>query len=784
LLLKPRFYTLGVLLGESEKILSGEFLSASAILQGLNDVQKSAVQTTEGPVLILAGAGSGKTNVLTRRIAYLLNVNNVSPFHLLAVTFTNKAAEEMKHRVERLVGADSRKIWIGTFHSIFGKILRFEADKIGYSKNYTIYDAEDQLNAVKVSMEFLNISQELYSPNLMRSKINRAKNTFETPAHLKRTADNPIDEKAALIYEDYERRLKKSNAFDFDDLIIKPIELFQAYPDVLHFYQEKFRYIHIDEYQDTNRAQYILMNMLALKYKNICVVGDDDQSIYGWRHADIGNILNFEKDYPDAKVYKLEQNYRSSQNILKAASEVVKNNVMRKGKTLWTQKSEGSLITILECGDDRVEARAIAQIIQEEIHTHKRKFSDFAMLYRTNAQTRVLEEALRQYTIPYVIVGGLRFYERKEIKDILSYLKLIANPSDAISLKRVINYPTRGIGKTTMEKLEEFSEARNMTLFDTLLHVRQFGAGWLQERATVSIQHFTDFIQKYRELKEQMALSEWVRILIEEIGILKTFKQENTVEAITRYENVVELMTAIGEFSLKFDPLENEENMLDAFLKDVALVTDIDQLDETKNAVSLMTIHSSKGLEFPVVIVAGLEEGLFPHENSVENESQLEEERRLFYVSVTRAQRELYLSFAKRRMRFNNIFTTYPSRFLEEIPKEVTRLQKANSTYGEMGLDGESNLDRKMSRFGSRRRSSEAKTNGSRSLKDVSQEMLEQAQVSEMKYRLGQHVEHPTFGSGRITESEGLGDKQKVTILFSDGIERRLMVKYANLMLR
>jgi DNA helicase-2/ATP-dependent DNA helicase PcrA len=750
----------------------------------LNDVQKSAVEATDGPLLVLAGAGSGKTNVLTRRIAYLLQVNKVSPFHVLAVTFTNKAAEEMKQRVERLVGADSRKIWIGTFHSIFGKVLRFEADKLGYSKNYTIYDTEDQLNAIKASMEFLNISQELYSPNLMRSKITRAKNLFESPAHLKKIADNPVDEKAGLIYEDYDRRLKRSNAFDFDDLIIKPIELFHAFPDVLQFYQDKFRYIHIDEYQDTNKAQYLLVKMLAAKYKNICVVGDDDQSIYGWRHADIGNILNFEKDYPHTRVFKLEQNYRSSQNILKAASEVVKNNVMRKNKTLWTQKSEGSLVNVIECSDDRTEARAVAQIVQNEIHENKRKFSDFAVLYRTNAQSRVLEEAMRQYTIPYLIVGGLRFYERKEIKDILSYLRLIANPADAISLKRVVNYPTRGIGKTTMERLEEFSEARQLTLFETLRQARQFGAGWIQEKTAQSIQLFVEMILKYRELKETMALSEWVRILIEEIGLLRIFKQENTIESIARYENVMELMNAIGEFSMKFDPQENQENMLDAFLKDVALVTDIDQFDETKNAVSLMTIHSSKGLEFPVVIVAGVEEGLFPHENSVENAAQLEEERRLFYVSVTRAQRELYLSFAKQRMYFNNIYSTYPSRFLEEIPKEVTQRHKAAGIYSELGLDGESNLDRKMSRISSRKRSVEEKHGRSRSLKDVSDEMLTQAHSAELKYRSGQRVEHPTFGAGRITESEGLGDKQKVTILFNDGTERRLMVKYANLMLR
>ncbi len=688
----------------------------------------------------------------------------------------------MRQRVDRLVGTESRKIWIGTFHAIFGKVLRFEAEKIGYSNNYTIYDAEDQLNAIKASMEFLNISQELYSPNLMRAKITRAKNLFESPAQMKRTADNPIDEKAALIYEDYDRRLKRSNAFDFDDLIIKPIELFHQFPDVLAFYQDKFRYIHIDEYQDTNKAQYLLIKMLAAKYQNICVVGDDDQSIYGWRHADIGNILNFEKDYPQTRVFKLEQNYRSSQNILKAASEVVKNNVLRKDKTLWTQKAEGSPVSVIECSDDRTEARAVAQIIQEEIHTHKRKFSDFAVLYRTNAQSRVIEDAMRQYTIPYVIVGGLRFYERKEIKDILSYLRLIANPADAISLKRVVNYPPRGIGKTTLERLEEFAEMRRVTLFDALQQARPFGAGWLQERTAASIQHFTEMVHKYRELMQGMALSEWVRILIEEIGLLRIFKQENTIESIARYENVLELMNAIGEFSIKFDPQENHENMLDAFLKEVALVTDVDQFDETKNAVSLMTIHSSKGLEFPVVILAGVEEGLFPHENSVENAAQLEEERRLFYVGATRAQRELYLSFAKRRLHFNNLYSTYQSRFLEEIPKEVIRWQKASGTYSEMSLDGQSALDKKMPRIGSRKRA--GAENGSRSLKDMSDDMLQQAQTTELKYRSGQRVEHPTFGAGRITESEGLGDKQKVTILFNDGTERRLMVKYANLMLR
>jgi DNA helicase-2/ATP-dependent DNA helicase PcrA len=755
---------------------------SDGLLYELNDVQKLAAQTVEGPVLILAGAGSGKTSVLTRRIAYLLSAKKISPFHVLAVTFTNKAADEMKRRVERLVGPESRKIWIGTFHSIFGKILRLEADKIGYSRNYTIYDSEDQLNLVKVSMEFLSLSQELYPANLMRAKIGKAKNTFQSPGQMKQTADNPIDEKAAIVCEEYERRLKKSNAFDFDDLIIKPIELFHAHPEVLAFYQDKFRYIHIDEYQDTNRAQYILMKMLAEKSKNICVVGDDDQSIYGWRHADIGNILNFEKDYPKAEVFKLEQNYRSTRNILTAASEVVKNNLLRKDKTLWTQKPEGNLVTVLECIDDRAEARGIAQIIKEQIHKHKRKFSDFSILYRTNAQTRVLEDALRQNTIPYTIVGGLRFYERKEIKDILAYLKVIANPADSVSLQRVVNYPTRGIGQSTLEKLAEFSDAENISFFEALMQARRFGTGLLQERTLVSIQSFCECITKYRDLRNQLSLSEWVRILIEEVGLLKMFKLENTIESIARYENVVEFINAVGEFSVKFSLQESEEDVLDAFLKEVALMTDIDQLDETRNAVTLMTIHSSKGLEFPVVIVAGVEEGLFPMESNFDNPQQLEEERRLFYVSATRAQNELYLSFAKRRMRFNNVYRTTFSRFIQEVPSGVVQWEKigCEPVTSDMKFDRDRVRSNERKKYGS----NDSVSRLGKPSRQMSEAMIAQGTLTERTYQPGQFVEHATFGAGRITGCEGFGDKQKVTILFGDGIERRLMVKFANLMLR
>ncbi|MBX7151933.1 UvrD-helicase domain-containing protein [bacterium] len=751
-------------------------------LQELNEVQKNAVRATDGPVLILAGAGSGKTSVLTRRIAYLIAEKKISPFYILAVTFTNKAAEEMKQRVEKLVGSDSRKIWIGTFHSIFGKILRFEAEKIGYGKNYTIYDSDDQLNLIKSTMEFLSISQEMYSPNLMRAKISRSKNTLQSPSQAKRTADNPIDEKAAMVFEEYEKRLLRSNAFDFDDLIIKPIELFQQYPDVLAFYQDKFRFIHIDEYQDTNRAQYLLINMLAQKYKNICVVGDDDQSIYGWRHADIGNILNFEKDYPGTHVFKLEQNYRSTQNILRVASEVVRNNLMRKEKTLWTQKAAGELITVFECEDDRMEAQVIVDTIKTSIHKEKRKFCDFAILCRTNAQTRVIEDALRQHALPYVIVGGVRFYERKEIKDILAYLKVIANPADTISLDRIINFPPRGIGKTTTDKLEDFAMSQNQPLFSALTKVREFGTGWLQERAITSIQGFCDMIKKYRDLNEHMSLSEWVRILIEEIGLLKMYKQENTIESISRYENVIEFMNAISDFSMKFDRSQTDESMLDAFLKEVTLVTDVDQYDERKNAVTIMTIHASKGLEFPVVFVAGLEEGLFPIESSIEYPHQLEEERRLFYVSTTRAQKDLYLCFAKRRMRFNQIYRTMASRFVNEVPADLVKWEK-RTRYAVNEDEAIREFFADSDRSGVRHHT--RKNNGrGKSIAGMTDELISKAAAKTQNFQIGQTVVHATFGKGKILEMDGFGEQQKLTIQFEDGTERRLVVKFANLMIR
>ncbi len=744
------------------------------LLGELNDAQRAAVCATEGPVLILAGAGSGKTNVLTRRIAYLMAEKKVSPFYILAVTFTNKAANEMQERVERHAGEAVRKIWIGTFHSIFGRVLRMDGDKLGYTRHYTIYDSDDQLNLIKLVMETLSISSELYSPNAVRNLISKSKNQFRTPLETKEKVESPLEEKAALVYEEYEKRLKRSNALDFDDLIVKTIDLFRQHADVLEFYQDKFRYIHIDEYQDTNRAQYLLMRMLARKHQNICVVGDDDQSIYGWRSADIGNILNFEKDYTGTRIFKLEQNYRSTQNILRVASEVVKNNQWRKDKTLWTQKAQGNPIVVLECEDDRLEASSVVETIVDRIHKEKRKFSDFAVLYRTNAQSRVLEDALRQHALPYTIVGGVRFYERKEIKDICAYLRVIANPADNISLKRIINTPPRGIGKSTLEKLDQFAEATELPLFEVLAQARSLGAGVLQERAIQNIELFHQQMLKYMELKSSLALSEWVRVLIEDIGVLRIYKQENTVESMSRYENVVEFGNAISEFAQHYVPDTEGETDLDAFLKEIALMTDIDQIDDRKNSITLMTIHSSKGLEFPIVFVAGVEENLFPLDNGSGGERELEEERRLFYVSVTRAQKDLYVSFGKRRMRFNTIYRTAQSRFIDEMPMDIVKWEKRVRPMRD---------EERGDATGVHRRTSRGRSTG-KSLAQRSDEVVARATKQEQTFNVGQSVLHATFGLGRILDSEGLGDKQKVTIRFEDGSERRLMVRFANLMVR
>ncbi|MDZ7261584.1 MAG: UvrD-helicase domain-containing protein, partial [candidate division KSB1 bacterium] len=521
------------------------------ILRELNPVQREAVECTDGPVLILAGAGSGKTRVLTHKVAYLIDIKKVAPWTILAMTFTNKAAGEMKDRITKLTKRAADSIWMGTFHSIFARILRREGQRMGLERNFVIYDTDDQLALVKEIMNDLQISQQNFSPGAIHHRISGAKNALVSPEAYARSAADRFEEKVALVYEHYQNRLHQNNALDFDDLLVKPIELFQTYPPVLEQYQERFHYILVDEYQDTNRAQYVLIKLLSAKFRNICVVGDDDQSIYRWRGADIRNILDFERDFPDCKIFRLEQNYRSTKNILAAANSVVKQNLGRMEKTLWTQKEQGEKVTVLDCWDGYDESLKIVETIQEEFYKHKRNFKDFAILYRTNAQSRILEEGLRDNGISYVIVGGVRFYERKEVKDVLAYLRLIINPWDTISLKRIINYPLRGIGTASISKVEKLARSKNITLFEALGRVHEVEE--LSERIKTNMSNFYKLISKYRNLREKISANELARALVDEIGLLRMFKEEGTQEAQNRYENIQELLSAIAEFSKRHE---------------------------------------------------------------------------------------------------------------------------------------------------------------------------------------------------------------------------------------
>lgn len=727
------------------------------LLTQLNPVQRQAVTNTDGPMIILAGAGSGKTRVLTHRISYLISARSVRPYHILAVTFTNKAAGEMKSRIQKMVGPESKDIWVGTFHSVFAKTLRYEAEKIGYDRNFVIYDSDDQMVLVKQLMDELKISRDQYNAKGVRSRISQAKNRLETPAAYQERAEDIFEEKTALVYRAYQAALRRNNAFDFDDLITKPIELFEDHPEVLEFYQEKFRYVHIDEYQDTNHAQYLLMKMLARKHKNICVVGDDDQSIYGWRGADLSNILNFEKDYDHCRIFKLEQNYRSTKNILRVANSVVRNNQDRKEKELWTDHAEGEKIVVSRCGSDIQEGRVIAETVKKEIVAQKRQFLDFAVLYRTNAQSRSIEDAFRRYGIPYVIVGGVRFYERKEIKDVLAYLKLVSNPKDSVSLMRIVNYPTRGIGKATVAALEDHSARNGGTLFDAIGSAERIAG--LGSRAVKALRQFHEMVFKYMQLRKDISLSELVRAIVDEIGILRTFKQEQTPDSISRYENVSEFLSAVTEFITKRAEEREDDDVrddLDAFLEEVSLISDVDQWEDDKNAVTLMTLHSAKGLEFPVVAIAGLEEGLFPLGNSLGDRALLEEERRLFYVGVTRAMEKCYLAYASERMRFGERFQAEPSRFLSELPEEV--------------CDFFTTATELVARSGRPRRSRASYSNPP-------------VRVKNSHYRVGAFVEHRSFGRGQIVNLEGKDESLKVSVIFENGLEKKLMVKYANLVI-
>ncbi len=630
-------------------------------LDALNAQQRKAAETLDGPVLILAGAGSGKTRALTYRVAHLVE-RGVAPWRILAITFTNKAAKEMRQRIVSLVGDQGEDVWVSTFHAMCAKILRKDIEKLGYTRSFTIYDDDDQMNVIKDLLKQSNIDEKAMSPREIKSKISDAKNKLQAPdewfaASYKDFRSQQIHD----IYHQYELRLRSANALDFDDLLVRTLELFADHPPVLEAYRDRFQYVHVDEYQDTNFAQYSLVKLLTQKSRNLCVVGDDDQSIYGWRGADIRNILDFEKDFPDATVIKLEQNYRSTSNILDAANQVIAHNEGRKEKALWTQAQEGSLIKLFCAGDEREESAWICDRMHQ-LKLAGTAYGEMAVLYRTNAQSRVLEEMLLRAGIPYKVYGGLRFYDRREVKDIVAYLRCVVNPSDDVSLRRVINQPKRSIGDSTVAELSRYALEKQMPLYSALMDVPET----LSARPRTCVREFGELMNELVLVREDMGLTEFVKLLIEKTGLREQYEKDLSDDAKSRVENMDEFVGAVSEYEKA-----SENASLEDYLENVALITDLDNAESNAQYVTLMTVHSAKGLEFPVVFIAGLEEGIFPSGRSLMDDEKLEEERRLCYVAITRAMEKLYLSYAKQRMLYNQLNYNAPSRFVGEIPKRL-----------------------------------------------------------------------------------------------------------------
>ncbi len=723
------------------------------LLKKLNSVQKQAVENTEGPNLILAGAGSGKTRVLTHKIAYLIERKKVKPENILAMTFTNKAANEMKERIFKLLKNQVNGLWIGTFHSIFARILRKNCEKIGYRGNFVIYDEADQRSIIKTVINELEFDiDDTVKPNSIKSKIKFVKNSNMSIDDLNMASPHYIDEIFEVIYESYQKNLIKNNAMDFEDLLLKSMDLFRLFPSVAEFYQNIFRYILVDEYQDTNRLQYKLIKTLGGNKRNISVVGDDDQSIYRWRGADIRNILDFEKDYPECNIFRLEQNYRSNENILKVAHSIIRHNVGRMEKELWTKNEAGEKVSLTLTSDGTNEANYIIKKIIEETQKNQRNFSDFAILYRVNAQSRSFEEILSNNGISYIVVGGIRFYERKEVKDVLAYLRVLVNQNDSVSLKRIINYPKRNIGETTVNKIEKYCSKNNLTLFDGLKEIDKIEK--LQKNKKAIIADFHKLLNKYIALKGSISFSELIKYLIEDLGIRRLLKEEGTVESLNRLENIGELINGIDEF-LKNHPEQNLEH----YLENVALITDIDNWDRSANVVSLLTLHSAKGLEFPVVFVTGLEEGLFPLTRQMENDESLEEERRLFYVGATRAKEKLYLTSAKYRRQYGETTQGNISRFLTEIDHEY--LDYEDLSYKRNSY--EKNYSPKQKKVYKFNNSISAKMN------------------SNNEFKQGMLIRHERFGKGVINRVYNDGDDLKLDVLFQEVGQKKIITKYCKL---
>ncbi|MCP1356247.1 DNA helicase PcrA [Aneurinibacillus migulanus] len=745
------------------------FINREDALQGLNPQQKEAVLATDGPLLLLAGAGSGKTRVLTQRIAYLLSEKKVAPWSILAITFTNKAAREMKDRVSAIVGPDAEDIWISTFHSMCVRTLRRDIDHIGYNRNFTILDSSDQLSVVKQCLKELNIDPKKFDPRAVLGFISTAKNELKTPEQYGDMAMGPIEQVSQRVYTLYQKKLKSNNSLDFDDLIMKTIQLFEEVPEVLEFYQKKFRYVHVDEYQDTNRAQYMLVKMLAAGHKNICVVGDSDQSIYRWRGADITNILNFEKDYPNARTILLEQNYRSTKKILEAANKVISNNFGRKPKNLWTENDDGAVIRYYTADSEHSEAYYIVDQIQKAVD-RGRAYRDVAILYRTNAQSRVIEEVFVKSGIPYNIVGGTKFYDRKEIKDMLAYLRLISNPDDDLSLTRIINVPKRGIGAGTVEKIATYAAQQGISMYKAIQEVDQIG---LSARFTDSVVKFARLITELESMQEYLSVTELAEEVLKRTEYREELRREGTLEARSRVENIEEFLSVTMEFERT-----NEDKTLVAFLTDLALVADIDKLDETEedkgNAVVMMTLHSAKGLEFPMVFLAGMEEGIFPHSRALFEEVEMEEERRLAYVGITRAEQELFLTRALMRTLYGQTKMNAPSRFIEEIPEHLIQ---AEGTVQERLAARTGRMDSQMTQPQQRSgvvsmRSQQPKGSTSKASGGQGAEAMD--------WKAGDKVAHGKWGTGTVVSIKGSGQDLELTIAFPNptGL-KKLLAKFA-----
>lgn len=732
------------------------------LLNNLNPEQKEAVQYLDKPLLVLAGAGSGKTRVLIYKIAHLLHQGLVRPGEILAVTFTNKAANEMRQRAELLVESQITGMWIGTFHAICARILRKEANHIGHDRNFTIYDVDDQIRQIQRIMEFLNIDQKIIKPRQVQYVISKNKNKLKNAAEFEKTATNFIDQKIATIFWEYETALSRNNAFDFDDLLIKPLDLFTQNEDILAKYQDRLKYILVDEYQDTNRAQYHFIKMLSAKHRRICVVGDEDQSIYRWRGADIENILSFEQDFPDCKIIRLEQNYRSTQTILNAANSLVAKNQQRLGKNLWSEKEGGEQIRVIMGPSEVGEARHILKIISEMQAMGDHTLNDIAILYRTNAQSRAIEDQLRRSGVPYKLVGGTKFYERKEVKDILAYLKLLVNPRDSVSLRRIVNFPTRGIGEISMQHIENFAREREIGLYDAVMDAEEIPQ--LSASAKGSLKHFVDQIENLRVKISRITAYELAQEVIETFSLRSQYQQSDLFEDKARFENVNELLNSIAIFT------ENNAEgnaSLEVYLQEVSLLTDIDYWDPENNAVTLMTLHSAKGLEFPIVIITGMEDGLFPISRALENDQDLEEERRLFYVGMTRAKDHLFLLWAQRRFGFQNseygtAYKNVPSRFLKEIPQEYII-----SPYSIQEWD----------RYdGSNHRQTDMSFHYEDKVINLDEPVLEYS-----IYSVGQWVVHDDFGKGQILGIGKSGSGTKLTIMFGKNRLKKIIAEYANI---